>query len=834
MYFNRSSRFYIISKFPSSLQLKDTYLCTKLFLMRLIIFALVCFISTLSFSQPQGKGKAAQTLKGEIFGNIVDSTTNQPMAYVTVLAKKQPTDEMAGGVVSSENGNFSITDLPAGKYTLELSFVGYDKKHIKDILISAEQITHNFKDLTISSKLLDEVEVVGDKPLVTYEIDKKVINVEDQITNTSQTALEILENAPSVTVDADGNVSLRGSSSFTLLIDGIPTAMEANDALATIPASTIKDIEIITNPSAKFDAEGTSGVINIVTKKNKLEGVSLLANLSAGTFDNYNGDVAVNIKKNKFTFNVAANYRQSRRPNDRYSIRTTTYDTTTTDLISSGQSDWSNNSYGASGEVQWAPNNSHVLIAKTKFNNRLMIPYSNLDYESYDNDVLTTAFRTDQGNYIELYNNTSSFFYQYNIKRNKDHNITVKAILNLVDVVQNDTTLNYDENGKIQSGNLYTETGPSNFTRYNIDYKLPLKNKKKFEAGLQSQFGNSGDVGTNYVYNSLTETFEINELFSSSVTYTRDVYAGYSMFSGMHKTLGYQFGLRGEYTYRTITSTTLGNFQKVERMDWFPSAHFSYGLKNKDQVLLSYSRRITRPRSYYFEPFITWESPFNVRTGNPDLIPEYINAFELSYIKPIAKNKGFFSLETYFRYVNNIITRISTVYAPNVLISKPYNIGTSNSIGIEPSVNYSVTKWWKLNAGANIYLYTLGGTIEGVDYTTESFNWDSRISNTFTVKGFNLQLNSRYNSRTVTAQGESQGYFTQDVSIKKGFDNNKYTFTLQGRNILNTQKRISTTLTENVYIYSERIPLYPQMSLTFSLKLNNYQKVFDREDIDDF
>ena len=802
--------------------------------MKTILSLLFSVLTILAFAQPPSRGKGHSNVKGEIFGTVLDSLSNKPMGYVTVLALKQPTNEMLGGVVSSENGNFSIPNLGPGKYHLKISFVGYNSKIIEDISITPDQITHQFKDIKLISKTLDVVEVIGDKPLITYEIDKKIINVEDQITNTSQTALEILENAPSVTVDADGNVSLRGSSSFTLLVDGIPTAMDASDALALIPASTIKDIEIITNPSARFDAEGTSGVINIITKKNKLEGISCLVNLSAGTFNNYSGDIALNIKKNNFTFNIGGNFRERSRPRNSFTERNTVYDSLTNTIISDGESNWKNGSKGISGEIQWAPNNSHVFIIKSKFNDRLMLPYSDLDFRTLNNGVLISNFTTNQHNNIDLFNTSSSFYYQYNIKRNKAHNITFKTIINTVDVEQNDTTTSYDESGNIISSNLYTESGPADFIRFNLDYKLPLKDKKKFEAGFQSQLGKSGDIGKNYVYNLSTKVYDLNQLFSSDVNYTRDVHAAYSMFSGKLKSLGYQVGLRAEYTYRTITSTSSASYANINRLDWFPSAHLSYNLTNKNQILLSYSRRIQRPRSYFFEPFVTWESPFNVRAGNPNLTPEYINTYEVSYIKPLAK-KGFASLEVYFRNVNDIIYRISTVYEPGVLIQQPYNIGRSNSIGVEPSINYTLKSWWKINASANIYLYQLDGSIDDIDYSTESFNWDGRVANTFNHRGWILQLNSRYNSKSVTSQGERKGFFTQDVSLKKGFAKNKYAFTLQGRNILGTQKRINTILTENVTVYSENIPLTPQLSLTFSLKLNNYQKVYDRNEVmDDF
>ncbi|MFK8038809.1 MAG: TonB-dependent receptor [Crocinitomicaceae bacterium] len=797
------------------------------------ISVLICFSG---FSQrPSGAKGRPSSIEGEIFGSIIDSATNESIGYVTVLALKQSDQSMVGGVVTESNGNFSISGLKPGVYTLKMTFVGYKTKEIKNININAENTTYQFKNIGLTSTILTEVEVVGDVPLVTYEIDKKIINVEDQNTNVSQTALEVLQNAPSVTVDANGNVSLRGSASFTLLIDGIPTAMDANDALAIIPASTIKDIEIITNPSAKFDAEGTSGVINIVTKKSKLEGISLLANVSAGTFDNYSGDIAINLKKEKFTIDLSGNFRQRSRPSDSYNERKSIYDTLTNKLVNDGVSDWKMGSKGFKAELMYTPNNSHVLSVRTRVNGRLMVPYSARNYQEFNNDVLVSEFSTDQNNYIDIFGTSTSLYYQYNIKRNKAHNISFKAIANLRDVTQDDSTTSFNNDGDIVEGNLYTETGPSNSYRFNADYKLPLKKDRKFEAGLQSQFGTSADNGKNFNLNLATMEYELNELFSSEVAYTRNVHAAYTMFSGKTKGIGYQLGLRAEYTDRSITSTNLGSFATINRLDWFPSAHFSYSLKNKSQVLVSYSRRIQRPRSYFFEPFVTWEGPFSVRSGNPNLTPEYINAFEVSFIKPIKEKKGYLSFEVYARTVSDIITRISRVYTPGVLISQPYNVGNSLVLGFEPSINYKITEWWKINAALNAIHLTLTGEIEDVSYDRQSLNYNGRITNTFTVKGFDIQLMSRYESPTVTTQGKSTGYFTQDASIKKSFKKNKYSFILQGRNILNTQKVISEISTGSVEIYDIWQPLYPMVNLTFSLKLNNYQKVYSRsEQMDDF
>lgn len=799
--------------------------------MRITLSIIIALLTINVFAQkPNGN-----RVEGEIFGTVIDSVSGDPMAYVTVMALSGPEDKIVAGSITEDNGSFSIAGLAAGTYKLKVSFVGYKVHFIENIEINESQMTKQFKSLTLAPLVMDVVEVVGGVPDISYEIDKKVVNVEDQINAEGQSALEVLQNVPSINVDPDGTVSLRGSSSFTLLIDGVPTLLDASDALATLPASSIQDIEIITNPSARYQAEGTSGIINIITKKSKLQGVSLLVNGNAGSFGNYGGDIALNIKKNKFTFDINANYNQRSRPNDNVTDRITTYDSLVNRLHSEGERNWAMSSWGAGGGIQWAPNNSHVVVLNSDFRSNLMKPYSDYNYWSYDDDSLVSQFYNEQHNYIDMFSSNTSLFYKHNIKRNKEHSISFTAIANFRDVVQSDTTLSYLSDGSIRSGNLYTETGPSNFTRFNVDYQLPLKKGHKFEAGLQSQFGMSGDVGKNYVYNTGTGEFDFNELFSSDVEYVRDVHAAYSLLGGKVKSLGYQVGLRAEYTYRTISSTAATDFATINRMDFFPSAHFSYNLANKSQLLLSYSRRIERPRSYYFEPFITWEDPFNVRTGNPNLTPEYINAFEFSFIQPLAQ-KGFFSAEVYYRKSNGIINRISTVYDDGILISQPFNIGTSQSYGLEGAVSYNFAKWWKINAGFNSYFFNLTGALNDVDYSAESFNYNGRITNTFKLKGgFIVQLVSSYRSGSVTAQGESLDSFTQDISVKRSFLDKKLSVTLQGRNILGTDRRGNIRYTDNVYINSISKPLAPMLMLSVSLKLNNYEKVYKaNENLDDF
>jgi outer membrane cobalamin receptor len=801
--------------------------------MRALALLFIIF-GSLAMAQPPGGGKRPQETKGEIFGNIIDSVSSGAVAYATVVALQQPGDKMVGGVVTTDNGDFSIPNLPLGDYKLKISFVGYNTRFIQDIKLTKSSSSYQLKDLQLAPSMLQTVEVIGDTPEITYEIDKKVVNVEDMQNTVGQTALEVLENVPSIIVSADGTVSLRGSSSFTLLIDGVPTVLDPSDALSQIPANSIQDIEIITNPSAKFDAEGTAGIINIITKKNKLEGMSCLINATGGLFNNYNADGAFSVKKEKISFDVNANIRQRARPRDQIEERQTIYDSLTNDLNAVGVGDRIFGGYGGGFGFQWKPNSGHNFVIKSDFNQRKMQFLQDMDFENYDNGVLVDKFRTRDMTLVDMWNSSSSIFYQHNIKRNKSHFISFNAIANLRYVDQTDSTLSTDENGQLTRGNLYTELGPSNMYRFNLNYTLPIKEKFKFETGTQFQFGRSFDDGDSYEYNDSTGNYDLLPLFTSDVNYVRDVHAGYAIFGGQVDQFGFQLGMRMEYTFREVTSDNFPDFTTIRRPDWFPSAHLSYSFKNNAQLLLSYSRRIERPRSWFFEPFITWESPFSVRSGNPDLEPTYNTVLDFSFIQPLKGKKGFLSLESYFRRSNGRLQWVQTTYEPGILIRQPYNIGTSERIGLEGSINYRFTNWYTINAGFNSYWFNLNGSIEDQDFSASSFNYNINIRNSFNFSGWVLQVNGRLRSGSVEPQGESLWEFTGDVSLKKSFYKNKLTFNLNARNAFLTARSINYIYTDNVTVFDRSIPRGPMLSLTVSLKLNNYEKFYKDEQLDDF
>lgn len=801
-------------------------------MIRLTFFVLLLF-PILIFAQPNPNSRAT----GIVYGSVIDSVSGTPMDYVSVALYSKKDSSVTGGSITNMKGKYEITKIPNGSYYVVISFVGYQPRVFDNIEISSEKSAHNLGELKMNNSLnLKEVTIRGDIPTVSYEIDKKVVNVENMTTTVGQSAVEVLQNTPSIQVDAQGNVTLRGSSTYQLLINGIPTAMDASDALQSIPASTIKEIEIVTNPSAREQAEGVGGIINIITKKKKLEGVSLLANISGGNFERYGGDIAVNYSTQKHTLNVNVAYNQRNNPSNITEDRISDFGTYQTRVNQQGEASWKMGGIRAGAEWIFTPNSSHIFTLGTTYGNRLMTPYDNSVFEEYTSDNLVRRYENRYAGDITVTSLSNNLSYRYLINKDGSNYLNVKGIFNLRNVDEFSNNDFFDNAGNKIGGNLATEFGPSNVFRFDVDYYKTLKNKMIWEAGIQAQFGIAKDDRKNFEYDPVTQTDVLQALFSTDVQYNRNVHAAYSMIKGKKKKLGYQIGVRAEYTFREIEATNIPNASEtVNRIDFFPSAHFSYKLSDKDEFLLSYSRRINRPRSYYFEPFITWVSPYSVRTGNANLQPEYISSFEMSWIRKM-KDKGNFSVDVYAKLLNNLINRIPAVYDTNIIIEAPANAGNSISLGMDPTWVYFLTDWWNSNLGASVYYYNVTSRINNTETTNESVNWNINWINSFTIKGdYKLQLIAKYRSRTATPLGYMDENYGLDASIRKSFMKNKLAVTVQASDILSTRRDITFNSTNNIEVFRVRNPFSPMYMVTLSLKLNNYSKTMSRkEQLDDF
>ena len=766
----------------------------------------------------------SEIISGDVVGTIIDQESKEPLEFVSVAIFTEHDQELITGTISKVDGSFVIKGLDKGKYYMEVSFIGYEKQLIEEIEVNSKRTKIELGSISLPKAIeqLAEVEIVADEMSVEYKIDRKVINVSQQLTAASGNAVDILENLPSITVDIDGNVALRGSTGFMVLIDGRPTVLESSEALQQIPANTIENIEIITNPSAKYNPDGTSGIINIVTKKNKLKGLSGTANLNAGNFNRYGGGLLLNFTNKKWSFFLAGDRNYSEGPEYEFNERITTKDGTTYFTRSEGDELDKRDFWVVRGGL------GYNFTEKDFFNAEFNVGYfswasesemafrEGIEPEGTINEYISDQFRKRSGHFYSI--NGS---YQHDFGE-KGHNLVAQAQYRFREGVERTTNQLRTLTDEITNGQLNTEDGPGGELQLNLDYVRPLNKKDKFEAGYQSRISRSEDVTKLYFYNTDGGDYELQPEFSNDTDYNRDIHALYGIYGGENGKFGYQIGLRGEYTYRVIRTAANPQVFTIDRFDYFPTLHTSYKLPAEQQIMASYSRRIERPRGWYLEPFITFSDAFNVRQGNPDLQPEYIDAMEFNYLKGLGDHS--ISFEGYYRITNNKTERIRSVYQDNIMLSRPENVGQDFALGGELVFNLNFFKWWKIDLSGNFYDYRLQGSLGEQVFDRQSFNWNSRLSNTFRfIEGNRIQLNSRYNSATVTAQGRQEDYWTADIAVSQEFFNKTMTGILQVRDLFGAVIRERTSEGVDFYSYEQSYDQAPRVSLTVNYRFNNYK-----------
>ncbi|HEY9114328.1 MAG TPA: outer membrane beta-barrel family protein [Bacteroidales bacterium] len=782
----------------------------------LIVALSLAFSGILQAVNPENKGK--------LKGTVLDSETREGLEYATISVYRTGEERLITGTVTDLYGHFKFENLEPGNYYLVVAFLGMDNKKIENISVKNMEDNINVGKIILNptAKSLSEVEIVSKRAPVEYMIDKKVITVDRQITATSGSAVDVLENTPSVKVDVEGNVTLRGSSGFTVLVDGKPTILDPSDALRQIPASTIENIEIITNPSVKYRPDGSSGIINIITKKNHLDGLSGIVNLNAGMYNAYGGDFLLSYRFNKLNVFAGASYNKRTRPGTSISNRETYSLDTTFFVNSSGDRDrqWVGTNVKAGIEYDVTKNDFISLggtIGNWDMEGTSDLFYTEWDYpSSYNNNYSSMEKSARGGNYYEL-----NGAYQRKFAR-KGHQLNLNANYQFRDADEYSQSELTDTAGVLDNGKKNVETGPGQRLDIKLDYTLPLREKDKFEAGFQSRNNRSEDNTELYFLDPETGDFILQPEFSHLTDYTENIYALYALYAGYLNNFGYQLGLRGEYTDRTIASSGEPDFV-LDGWDYFPTIHLSYDLPKDMQLMASYSRRIDRPRGWELEPFITWQDEFNVRQGNPDLLPELIDSFDASFLKKF--DKGSFSTDLYYKITHNKVERVQSIFVEDVILNTVENVGKDYSLGVEFLFNYNLLKWWEIDFSGTYYYYKIEGTLYDAPFERTSNNWNSRFNNTFTVrKNFIFQLNSSYNSGSVTAQGTSSGFYTLDAAIKTSFLKKTLSATLQARDLFGTALRENISRGEGFYTYNKYQPKAPVVSITLSYRFNNFRQ----------
>jgi outer membrane receptor protein involved in Fe transport len=378
------------------------------------------------------------------------------------------------------------------------------------------------------------------------------------------------------------------------------------------------------------------------------------------------------------------------------------------------------------------------------------------------------------------------------------------------------------DDGVITDGQRSTESGPRRRLRAKIDYTHPLGKESKFEAGCQSEFNHSTDNNALYEFSPVQGDYVFLPDYSNSTTYDRNVHALYGIYSGKLNRLGYQGGLRFEYTDRAIEFSGAEHPFTIDRWDYFPTVHTSYEFEGGQQLMASYTRRIDRPRGWHLEPFETWMDAYNVRVGNPALKPEYIDSYEIGFQTYLGKN--LFSTEAYYRKTNNKIERVRSVYAENITLHSTENIGSDYSFGSELLFNIDILKNWNINLIGNLYNYKVEGMLYGENFSRESFTWRTRLNNSIKFGGTTqIQIDGNYRSPSVSSQGRREGAFVANIALRYEFIKNQLSGTLQVRDILSTRKYEYTSEGPNFYNYSHFTREAPLVMLNVRYNFNNYK-----------
>lgn len=766
--------------------------------------------------------KTSDNLSGNIIsGKVIDAQSGANLEFTNIVVLDQ-SGKQVKGTVTGTDGTFIVSGLDDGQYDVKISYIGYEEDILEDLSLAGDKrVDVGTIELAPVSYSTDDVVVSAERAAVSYEIDKKVINVSEQFTASSGTAVDILENVPSVTVDIEGNVSLRGSTSFTVLIDGRPTMLDAADALAQIPSSSIENIEIITNPSAKYNPEGTSGIINIVLKKQERAGISAMLDLNGGLNDKYGAESIVDYKTQEYDLKFGINYSDRVFDVDQLQERRTILNGNTSYINADGDGEWGRKRFNINTEFTLFPASDNIWTIGGRYSTGERINNSAQHYTEWSDAAPARQLYISQSNgsrEYDSYDVFSSFVHKFD---QKGHEISAEFDFDYREGDER-TTNELIQGGTIDDGKISTEAGPGREYRIKADYILPFSEDSKFEAGYQSELETSDDNTASYEYNTTTGVYEFQDLYSRSTTYHKNVHALYSIYSGKTGMFGYQAGLRGEITDRKIEVSSAANDFTINRFDLFPTVHFSYEPYQDHQLMASYTRRINRPRGWNLEPFETWQDAYNVRRGNPALEPEYINSFEGGYQTFILNS--IFSIEGYYRETTNKIERIHTTYSDNVALSTFENVGEDYAIGTELMFNFDLFTLWNVNLMGNIYSYKVEGELEGQSFERDSFNWDTRFNNTFKIsKNTQIQFNLMYNSPSVSSQGEREGFFGSSLAVRHDMFDKMVSAVLQIRDVFGTSKYKFTTDSGQYYEMREFDRESPMVMLNLKFNFNNYK-----------
>ena len=817
----------------------------------LVVFALA--MNTV-IAQPGGPNGERPKI-GTLTGQVKNADSKKPIAYAKIFLLSARDSSVVTGGLADSLGNFIIEEIMVGPYIAKISSFGYSALFVDSLFFHPKSPRKDLGAIyMVRNDTLAGVDVVFERTEVEAQIDKKVFNVDKQLTSQGGTAVDVLQNIPSVTVDMDGNISLRGSANVTILIDGRPSSITGGGrqgALTSIPASSIESIEIITNPSAKYDPDGMSGIINIILKKNKLKGFNGNIDLSLengihpdslNAFPKLLGfgyNTSFNLAyRNKF-FNVYGGFSSNWYEGYR------NYDQINETFYSSGYNRIEQHRTGThlrQGNLVKAGSDFYINSKNTlgfSFNGNIGREERTGDMFYYEADSVAnynvwqrlsddpgTRNGFDASLYYTKKFNESDHKLDFNGQYSKGGNTTEG------DYLQNDynptdltilTPNTLDQYVRTIDGHA--------FTTLQLDYYQPLKRiiikddstkvtrLGKFEAGLKSTIR---EVNQDYYQ----ETFSIADVDrNNKFDFTEQVHAAYAIFGQDFEKFKYQIGLRAEAVFITSEVDKDTNLYTNNYQSLYPSLHLVRPLKENSELTLSYSRRVNRPHLHALNPFSNYTDPLNLQVGNPKLSPEYINSIELGY--GLYGKKVTVTSSVYYRFMTDMIQRVRSIDTNGVATTTWSNIDDAQFYGLELMSIIKATKWWRIMASFNFSQTYINSTSGESALNNSGYSWSTNLMQTFTFnKGLSAQMTGFYRSPMILTQGLSQPMYSMDVAIRKTFLKDKMYANFKVSDIFNTRQFAFETSQEGVF---ESYGKFKHQSRRFTLTIGY---VFGNQDAD--
>lgn len=779
--------------------------------------------------------------KVKVTGKVIDNLGKQPLEYATI-AFVAPDQKVVAGGITDAAGAFSI-DVPRGNYTINVEFISFKKQTF------TRQITSdtNLGTITLSedAQEIQGVVVRAERTEVEIKLDKKVYNVGQDLIVKGGTVSDVLDNIPSVSVDAEGTVSLRGNENVRILIDGRPSnAINIQEALRLIPADAIDKVEVVTNPSARYDSEGGGGLLNIILKKGKNDGVNGTVIASTGYPEQYGISGNINYKTKDFNLFTTTGYNYRMNPGN--SLTDTRYfnpDGTTRNFINERRdNDRLSRSFNTNFGMDWfltekATWTNQIRIRKSSSNNNEDVFFYN--YDADKNFLFTNSRLSDVWGDDEEVEYSTNFVQKFD--KDGDHTLTFNGRFSIETDDDFTEINNFDETTRNKQRQGANEL--------QADYVLPLGEESRFEAGYRGTFNNT-----------LTD-FEVNikddaglllpdPRFTNTLEYKEKINALYTQYGTKFNKFSVLLGLRWEDSKININQIVTSEFATQKYSNLFPSAFLTYEIGKDHNVSVSYSRRISRPRGRMINPFSNYSSNINIFRGNPNLRPAFSDAFDIGYLK--RWNKLTLSTSMYLNVTNDafqfvrqesgdfVTTEVGGVPVDvPIMLTSPVNLATEYRAGFEFTLNYSPYKWWRMNSNFNLFRNETQGDFTYTDFNgsriTQNFDnvaysWFARINSKVTLPyKIDWQTNMTYNGPQTNAQGKSLGVFSANLGFSKDVLKDKGTIALNVQDLFNSRKRIYETFLPGVLeSYSEMQWRERTITLSFTYRFNRQKNERDQ------